>query len=1036
MLAALTRFCIERSRLTVFFIVAIIVAGFTSFLSQPSQEDPEITIRFGQITASYPGLAAEKVEQLIIRPIEENLKQIPEIKFIKSQATTGQALVTVRIYPSYFDLDPIWSDIRNKMDDLKPNLPEGTQGPFVNDDYGRVSVATLALYGDEYDYKDLRSVARNLRDRIGALELVSRVDLYGIQEERVWLEMNQDKLAQIDLSANQVVNTLKDQNIILPGGNLIADGLSIGIDPTGNFDSVKEIENVAIQTGEDTGVVYLKDLLTVRRGYVDPPERPALYNGRPAVILGISMVPNIAIKEFAAQLEAEIAILTAELPLGLNLDYATYQPPIVDASIKDATSNLMQTLATVLVVVMLFLGLRTGTIVGSVVPITILAAIIAMRLFEIPLHRISIAAIIISLGLLVDNGIVIAEDIKTRLSQGMERLNACIEAARSLGLPLLTSSLTTILAFMPLMLADDETGEFMSALSQVVTATLLASWGLAITVTPALCYWFLGDRKKSKTKKNETEVKDLYGGTYYNLFRKFLNFMLRVRIPFLVVMFALLILSVKGLEDVPKRLLPPSDRAQFVLPIRLQAGVDVRETQAVVKRFSDWVNNKSLNPEITSSTIFIANGGPRFFLALSPPDPAPNTAFAIINVANPEDRDPTMAKVDRFIIENMPEAEGFTEKLFLGSTKPGTVELRILGPDIPTLMDKANEVMAGFRTIPGTQDIRSDWENPVIRIKVAIDQERARRAGTDSRSIAQALSTNFDGETVTSYREGDKVIPVILRSEEDKRSTLDDLRSVTVPSSNGNVVPLIQIADIDGDVVPSQIRRYNQERAITISAINPNMEAAGLYAAMQPTLEKLDLPYNYKIEVDGELKGSEEANAALFKYMPHCMGLMLLLLIWQFNSFRKPFIIAFTIPLLIIGASLGLNLTGAYLDFNAMLGLISLAGIIINNGIVLIDKIDLERANGTDLKQAIIESAVSRLRPIVMTTLTTILGLVPLMIFGGELWFAMTVVIMFGLTIGTILTLGVVPVLYSLLFGAIPNLFAKITKKPLADSKA
>ena len=423
------------------------------------------------------------------------------------------------------------------------------------------------------------------------------------------------------------------------------------------------------------------------------------------------------------------------------------------------------------------------------------------------------------------------------------------------------------------------------------------------------------------------------------------------------------------------------------------------------------------NPEVVSNAVYVASGGPRFFLALQPPDAQPHIAFGVVTTRTAEEVPLLMARVSDWMLRELPEAEGRVEELFLGPAPLGTVELRVTGPDIRELQRLSEQLMQAFREVPGTRGIRSDWENPVLKLVVDVDQERARRAGVTSEEIARALSSQLEGLSITDYREGDKVIPVVLRAADGERDDLDRVRTLEVFSaSRGTSVPLLQVADFTGVVEPSQIRRVDQERAVTVAAKHQHFSARDLYARVRPAVDAIALPSGYRIETQGEIRASTEANGALFQYAPHCLFGIVALLVLQFGSFRKPAIIGLTIPLILIGTAAGLLLFRAWFDFVAMLGVFSLAGIIINNGIVMVDRIDQEASAGKPVDTAVVDAAVARLRPIVMTTLTTILGLVPLALFGGEFWFGLAVVIMSGLAVGTLLTLGVVPVLYSLFF--------------------
>jgi multidrug efflux pump subunit AcrB len=1011
----LTRLAITQWRLTALLVSLAIAAGAFTYLNQPGQEDPEIVIRTAVVTCANPGMSAERIEQLVIKPIEEAVKQIAEIEQVRSAAQAGSATIKVELLPTVTDVKPVWSDLRHKLDDLAASLPEGTIGPLVNDDYGRVAVTTLALVGSDFEMAELRGEARRLRDRISALPLVARVDLYGVQDERIWLSFERARLAQLGLEPQVVLDAIAQQNQILPSGAVLSEeGMRYTLEPSGDFRAVAEVGDVPVRTPAGT-IVYVRDVLDVERGYVDPPRRPVLFDGRPAVVIAVAMLPNVDIKAFGAQIDALLATERDALPLGMSLELITHQPPIVAAAVGEATSNLGQTLVTVLVVVMLFLGIRAGAIVGTIVPLTIFLTLVGMLLWEIPLHRVSIAAVIIALGLLVDNGVVVTEDIKQRLDAGNQRLDAALAASRTLAVPLLTSSLTTVLAFLPLMLAPDATGEFLRALAQVIAITLLSSWLLSITVTPLLCVRFLPEPEGSARETSR------WNRRLQNAYERILVMVLRFRSGFLVAMGLLFAAALLAMARVPTGLLPPSARAQFVVKLELPAGTSEFETLRVTRRLARWLADRAANPEVTSNVFYVADGGPRFFLALSPLDPAPHIAFGVVNTRSSDDVAPVRQRVEAFLAAQLPEGRGWTELLFLGQEPPGTVEIRLAGPDIDGVYQTGRRIEALLASIPGTRQVRNDWANPVLQIDLLIDQERSRRAGVPPAAIARALEANFDGARITDYREGDRIIPVMLRARPEDRATLDDLGAVTILAADGTPVPLIQIAKLAGELVPYTIRRFDLERTITVSGMNPRLSAAQLLAELEPKLDALDLPTGFHWSAGGEVEASRDANQGLFLYMPQCLIAIVVLLVWQFASFRRTAIILLTIPLVLIGASLGLNLLSAKLDFNAMLGLFALAGIIVNNAIVLIEKIDEERSSGLGLDAALRSAGRARLRPIVMTTLTTVVGLLPLCLLGGELWFAMTLVLMFGLSVGTVLTLGVVPTLYAAMFRQAPS---------------
>lgn len=1006
----ITQFAVNNSRATILVMVFIALIGVQTFVTMPSQEDPEITIRDAQITASLPGMSVDQVENLIAKPLEKTIKEIPEVEEIKTTVRTGEVSIIAKVYDTYFDLDPIWQDLRNKMEDAKGRLPEGTSGPFVNDDFGRVAAATIAMTGDGYTMREMRDVALHLQDRISAMNSVSKVVVMGIQSERIYLEINAARMSQYGFSLESLLDQLTAQNIVLPGGSINVDGRVLAIEPSGNLLSIEDIKNIQTQVPDTNQVVYLQDIVEVRRDYVDPSEQAAFFNDKPAVIFAVSMVPRYNIEEFGHELTAKVEELERSLPLGLELDFATYQPAMVTKSVDSAVNNLYQTVAVVLVVVVAFLGLRTGLIVSAIVPLTILMSFILMNLWGIDLQRMSIAAIIISLGLLVDNGIVIAEDVRRRMDQGEDKKEAAMQAAKDLGVPLFTSSLTTILAFMPLMMAEDSSGEYLRSLSQVIIVSLLSSWFLAMYATPTLCHWFLGEAKGQKTKDGER-----YRGIVYTFYRKILDGLLKFRIGFVLLMVVLLVVSILGLEFVPKQMMPYSDRNQFLVYLDLPADTHISETEAVTRRLTGWLADNEHNPDVESSIAYIGYGGPRFFLTLSPPDPADNVAFIVVNTNTPDDVAGAVERVDQYIAENLPEARGRSKRMSLGANEIGLVEYRIVGPDVTTLSRLGRAIEDTMRAIPGSTGVTNDWGEPVIRLQVDVDQDRARRAGVTNRSIANALSGYFDGTEVSDYRDGDTIIPIVVRGD-DSRHNWGGLRVLPVPSASGPPVPLIQVADLDGYIALGKFIRVDQERTLSVAGKHRTRQAADFHTEIWPFIESLDLPEGYRVEIGGEVEDSEQGNSALADNLPFALIGIGVLLVLQFNSFRRPAIIMLTMPLVVIGAVLGLLVSGAFFSFTAVLGIYSLVGIIVNNGIVLIDRIDMESAKRSSIKEAIVEACLARMRPILMTTLTTILGLMPMALFGGPMWFPMAVVIMGGLAVASVLTLGFVPVLYSLFF--------------------
>lgn len=1011
-MGGLTGFALKNSRLTIVFIFAITLLGVLLYLDYPRQEDPTITVREAIVTAAFPGMSPERVEDLLTRPLEQTIREIPEVDEIRSDSKTGVSIVHVTLGDRYSDLQPIWQRLRDRMSDLAPDLPEGTIGPTVNDEVGITAVATIALWADGFDLAEMAEVAKDLRDSLYAIDGIKRVELFGTQDERIFLSVSNARLAELGLSPAILIDALTSQNIVLPGGTIDASGVRVVIEPSGNFENLDEIRSVPFTVPQTGAILPLESVVDVERGYVDPPEKPVFYNGRPAVVLSVSIIDGTNAVAFGERLTAHLRAFEAGLPVGYVLDYATYQPELIETAVNGAVINVYQTLAIVLVIVMLFLGVRTGLIVGAIVPLTMLLAIVVMRLVEIELQRISIAAMIIALGLLVDNGIVVAEDIRRRVDTGSERAAAALAAGRTLALPLLTSSLTTILAFLPMMLSVGAAGEYTRSLSQVIIIVLLGSWLLAMIVTPSLCNWFLPRPKQAPTSTSEAD-----DGRIQRSYRNLLTRLLRFRLPLLAGMVGILVGAVVVFQAVPKEFFPASDRNQFLVYVDLPAGTSIGETERVIQGLTGWLGDSDANPTVTSATGYVGDGGPRFFLSLSPLDPDPHLGFVVVNTTTLEVVPELVAMVRAEGTERFPEARLRVKPMWLGPSETGLVEIKLTGLDAEHLYDRARAVEAALRAIPGTLNVETDWENPILKLNVQVDQARAQRAGVTSQDIAVSLSSFINGNAVTDYREGDLVIPVVLRGVDAERGELAMLQSLTVFSaSTGAAIPLPQIATIEPQWQFSRIKRLDQERTVTVRAKHQTMKAEELAAALQPMLDALGLRLGHRWQYGGELESASEAQANLFSTMPYCLAAIVMLLIWQFNSFRRALVILLTIPLSFIGAVAGLLIMGAPFGFMAILGLFSLAGIIINNGIVLIDRIEEERAGGAAVAEAVKAACAARLRPILMTTVTTVLGLIPLILFGGPLWYGMASVIAFGLAVGTVLTLGVTPLLYSVFF--------------------
>lgn len=1005
-----TGFTYRKSILLV--VALLLINGVVAYFTLPAQEDPTITIRQAIVTTKYPGMAPERVEQMITRTLEKEIRKIPEVEKLTSTSTTGVSTIHVEIYDRYFNLDNIWQDLRNKVREAQRNLPDGTYTPHINDSFGDVAVMTLAMTADGFSMAQMGDMAKHVRDTLYGVEGTKKIEVIGVQDERIFLEVSSAKLAQLGIAPGVLIGELQNQNIISPGGQVDTGLRSFVVEPTGNFDSLDEIGETRITIPGTEDSIALKDILDIRRDYVDPPDKPAYFNGKPAVMFAVSMLENYNILEYAPVVRNKVNEIISTMPVGYQIDFATYQADQVERTVSGVSVNVLQTLAIVLVVVIVFLGMRTGLIVGSIVPFVMLATLSVMQFTGMALEKMSLATLIIALGLLVDNGIVIAEDFKRRLEQGQERFAAMCQGGKELALPLLSSSATTILFFLPLMLAEHVAGEYTRSISLVIMITLLTSWLMALCVTPTLCYFFI---KVDKQSTEETSG----NSRFYDLYESFLHGILAHRGIFMAAMVGILVLAMSGFKLVSQQFFPDSDRTQIMMYIDMPNGTSARQTDSQMHSIFRWLNDEKRFPEVTSYSGYSGHNGPRFVLSLNPEDPAENKGFVIVNVKDGTDLDTMVAKLHNGLVENFPNVSGRVKRMFAGPSDSSTIKIQVKGPDKDVLYAKAQEIMDVLHAVPNTINIRTDWENRIVKVMVNVDQHRARRAGVTSEDIATALQSYFSGTTVTEYREDDDIVPIILRATEQERHNLDRLRTTSVFSSNGgHSVPLFQVADLAPLNQYAKIQREDMFRTISVEARSTAMTAEDLAKVIDPDIQllKADLPVNHIIEYDGVITQSADAQQALSASMPMVVGLILILLVMQFNSYRRALIIVLTIPLSMIGTISGLLVMNAPFGFMVTLGIYSLAGIIINNGIVLIDRIDIERAAGKSDYEAIISSCMTRLRPIAMTTITTIMGLLPLIIAKDPLFYGMANVLAFGLGIGTVLTLGVVPVLYAMLF--------------------
>lgn len=1001
----LTRFGLHNDRFTWLIMSLILAMGVLTYSGLPKRADPVVTIRTAAVVAKFAGMTPERVEDLIAIPIERKLREIGEVEDIKSIITSGQALIYADLYDtvSGTSIEDAWEEIRNKMEQVKSELPSGTQGPSVNTSYGSVAIATFAVTGDGFSQAQVEDFAQALQQNLYQEPGVTKVSLFGEQDERIWLDLDTRKLASVGVQLNQILADLQAQNVVLPAGVLSANGTNVALEANGDLETVADIENVLTKVPGLAGYVRLMDLIDVRRGYVDPKAEPVFFDGKPAIILAVEMSDTSDVQKLGRALRARARAFEQKQPIGISVDVSTFQETNVNEAINGALENVAQTFVVVLLVMLVFLGGRAAVVIACIVPFTICFALLTMGPMGVDIQQVSIAAVIISLGLLVDNGLVLVEDIEGRIKNGTDPQEAAKIAGRQYLIPLGIASITTVSAFLPMLLIDGTTGEFAYSLGAVVAAMLLGSWITALYLLPFLCTKLIkpADQPKSPNK---------FVGLYGVWVRKILP---KGALTILATL-ALVVVSITQFSSLKNEMFPLTERSDFLIYMDMPKGTSIARTEEYALRVNEWLMDKKINPGVKNTTIYVGEGGPRFYLSLNPANPSPSSAFFIVNTHSFDDASDLVDRSRRAFIERYPAARFRVAQLSNGGSESGIVTVEITGPEARTLTAAADSIHAAFDTVPGVVRQEVDWGNKILKIVVDIAQDKAREFGVTSEEISQVMDSYFSGTTYSTFREDDKQIPIVLRAARRSRDSLEDLANLSI-AANGQLISIDQVANFRPQLEYSEIRRENQVRKIIFSGKSDQLSADQVVALIQPAIDGLDLGPDYHVEIGGELVDSAETYGKLGANLPLALGVMIAALVFQFNSMRRVLLTFMTIPIIIIGAPLAMHITGSAMSFFAVLGLMSLMGIIINNAIVLINQIDIERENHA-LEDAIVLAAEQRSTPIILTSLTTVVGLMPMAVTGGALFEPMATIMIGGLAVASPITLFFVPSVYYLMF--------------------
>ncbi|WP_045222672.1 efflux RND transporter permease subunit [Desulfonatronum thioautotrophicum] len=1009
----LAAFCIQNNRTSLVILVLLAFLGVTTYLNIPRLEDPEFTVRTALVITPFPGASPQRVEELVTDKLEERIREIAEVDYITSQSMSGVSIIQVNIQQRFKDLDPIWQNLRNKVADAAPNLPEGVPPPLVNDEFGDVFGILIALTGDGFTYREMKDKAETVRDQLLRLEDVAKVGIHGIQEERIFVEFSNARLAEFGFSPAQVVQLLHSQNAIQPSGVALVGSERVVIEPTGEFTSLDDLASTTFRLPGRSESIALRDFATITRDYQDPPGPMARFDGERAMILAVSMAQGGKITDLGDRVEERLESLRAGLPVGLDLNILLFQPDFVRTAIDDFMINLALAFVFVVGAMFVFTGLRTGIVAGLVIPMSILTCIALMPLFGVDLQRVSIASFIIALGLLVANGVVVSENILVRLNRGEDRLGAATQAVRELWFPLLTASLTTIFAFMPIPMAQSETGEYTMSLFIVVSLTLLLSWIFSLTMVPLLSFYFQKPRKAEKQTGT-----DQFPGFWYRKFREMLLFCLRRQLAFVVFALLLTVGGTAAFRLVPTMFFPPNDREMFTIEFWQPFGTDI---QVTAERLHELEKHLLRQEGVLSLGAFIGSGGPRWYLSLNPEQNNPNYAFVIVNTRSLDDVSPLIQTARAFLDDRFPDTRHTVRRLELGPPVGAPIQIRISGPEIDDLYRLRDAAIQAIAPIDGISSIHDDWGEWTKKMVVEVNQEQVKRIGLSTQDIALSLQTQISGLTATQFREGDNLVPVVVRAQESFRKDLGNIEGLNVYGfHNGYSVPLLQVATTRLTWQPSDIRRRDQARTMTVKVEISGRFAADVLDEVQAAMMDVQRSETwleaYSVEYGGEVEESAKANASVMAGVPLAMGLLVLVLIVQFNSIRRFLIILLTIPPMMVGISAGLLLTREPFGFMAMLGMISLVGIIVNNAILILDRMEIERSEGKPEQELVVNAVQERLRAIFLTAATTIMGLVPLALLGGDMWRPMANVLIFGLAFSSLFTLILCPVLYAMFF--------------------
>jgi multidrug efflux pump len=1003
----LSEWSLRHQALVLYAMVALTLVGLASYARLGQSEDPPFTFKVMMMTTKWPGASALEVDRQITDKLEKKLQEVPHVVTLKSYSTAGESLIFIWANDSAppSAISDTWYQVRKRIGDIRHTLPDGVQGPFFNDDFGDVYGNLYALTGDGYSYAELKRQADIIRAELLRVPDVSKVDFFGEQPQRIYVELSNAKLATLGIDVPTLVNTLRAQNLVAAGGSFDSPSEHIRIAVSGRFDRLEQLRELRLRANGRE--FRLGDVAKVSHGYEDPPSERVRYQGREALLIGVSMTAGGDIIRLGGNLDDAVKRISIQLPVGLELRQVSSQPQAVQRSVNDFVRSLAEAVAIVLAVSLLSLGLRTGIVVAISIPVVLAITFWLMRVFDVGLHKISLGALVLALGLLVDDAIIAVEMMASKMEQGWERVRAASFAYTSTAGPMLTGTLITAAGFLPIATAASTTGEYTRSIFQVVVIALLVSWVAAVVFVPYLGYKLLPDRPASH------DHGDIYATPFYRRFRAVVAACVRHRWAVIALTLGLFAASFYSFKFVQQQFFPDSTRQELLVDLRLSQGSSWAATDAEVKRLEAWLGKQQ---GIDNYVAYVGGSSPRFYLPLDFQLSEPNFAELVILTKGLAEREELRRKLISLFETDFPTLRASVLRLENGPPVGFPVQFRVSGPDFATLRALAHEVAAVMRANPHLANVQLDWDEPAKVVRVEVDQSKARLLGISSAEISNLLDGAFQGLYITEFRDGIERIDLVVRGAEAERQRLSLLRDLMIPTASGSV-PLSQIAKLDYGFEEGVIWRRNRMPTITVRAnLYGKMQAPTVSAQVEKSLAGFErsLPPGYRLEVGGAVEESAKGETSVAAGMPLFLFVVLTVLMIQLQSFSRVALVLLTAPLGMIGVTAALLAFDKPFGFVAMLGTIALSGMIMRNSVILVDQIEQDKRAGHPEFDAIVDSTVRRFRPIMLTAAAAILAMIPLT--RSAFFGPMAVAIMGGLAVATLLTLLFLPALYAAWF--------------------